>query len=104
MRVVTDDTVQKAIADSQMPYVILDSWCQPCKALHRALAELENTSNCVEVLSIDIDENSVAAQGKTAVPQLDFYFEGQLKITKIGAMSKRQLLTTLDSLSSDRVR
>jgi|SRR6185503_7399864 len=99
---VTDQTFQKELArhgNSTHLITIVDywaPWCAPCKQLEKVLANIEAEFG-YPVLKVNIDENPVLAQGRTSVPQLEFYRQGELLKTHIGALSLRQLKNLLDS-------
>lgn len=70
------------------------TWCGPCKMLGPVLEELANERADVNIVKIDVDENSDLARhnGIMSVPTLLLFKNGELVSTKSGYMPK-ELLT-----------
>ena len=76
------------------------TWCQPCKMMHPVLEDLKKTvGDKLRIIKVDVDtHNDVAAQyGIRSVPTLMLFRNGTVEATKVGAVSKSQLIAFLDS-------
>ena len=98
---VSDDSFEMDVLKSPLP-VLLDfwaEWCGPCKAIAPVLDEVANEyKGRLIVAKINIDENSAtpAKFGVRGIPTLMLFIDGQLQETKVGALTKSQLITFLD--------
>ena len=63
MRSVTDETFERDVLQAGKAVVVdfWAPWCGPCKAIEPALDELAETTDNVEFVKLDIDENPVVA-------------------------------------------
>jgi thioredoxin 1 len=74
-------------------------WCGPCKMIAPVLDELASTYNGrLTIAKMNVDENrEVPAKfGIRGIPTLMLFDGGQLKATKVGALSKAQLSAFLE--------
>ncbi len=74
-------------------------WCGPCKMIAPVLDELANTyGDKLTITKMNVDENRdiPAKFGIRGIPTLMLFEGGQLKATKVGAMSKAQLAAFID--------
>lgn len=98
---ITDATFKIALAKSEASLVLVDywaEWCSPCVQLGKVLENLTQERGDVDIFKVNVDENPVLAQGKTSIPYLEFYKDGELVDTYVGALSKRQLIAMVDKL------
>ena len=93
----TDDTFQKQVLESTKP-VLVDlwaPWCQPCKAIDRELADIENQyGNKVTVVKVNIDENPAIVKNLEirTVPTLLFYAgRNAAPLSIIGPSTSKQI-------------
>ncbi|MEM8910446.1 MAG: thioredoxin family protein [Planctomycetota bacterium] len=65
------------------------TWCGPCRAVDRELAQLDGKLGEVEVLQIDVDENPGLAQQYrvSGIPKLLLLRSGEVVDEQVGAMS-----------------
>ncbi len=99
---VSDDKFESEVMESDLP-VLLDfwaEWCGPCKMLSPILDEVaQNYDGRLKVVKINIDENPETPQkfAVRGIPTLMLFKGGNLEATKVGAMSKSQLVAFIDS-------
>ncbi|MCZ6718171.1 MAG: thioredoxin TrxA [Gammaproteobacteria bacterium] len=99
---VTDSTFEDEVLKSETP-VIVDywaEWCAPCKMITPILEEIsEQYAGKLTVAKMNIDENpkTPPKYGIRGIPTLMIFKEGNLAGTKVGALSKSQLMAFVDS-------
>lgn len=99
---VSDDTFESVVLKSTTP-VLLDfwaEWCGPCKMIAPILDEIaKEYSGKLVVAKINIEENSEtpAKYNVRGIPTLILYKNGKAEATKVGALSKSQLIAFIDS-------
>ena len=99
---INDDDFDNHVTNSNLP-VLVDywaEWCGPCKAIAPILDELakdyEGKVNIAK-LNIDNNQNTPAKYGIRGIPTLMLFKNGNVIDTKVGALSKSQLVAFLDS-------
>lgn len=99
---VSDASFEADVLQSDTP-VLVDfwaEWCGPCKLIAPLLDEAaEQYKGRVAIAKINVDENRdiPAKFGIRGIPTLMLFKNGQAAATKVGALSKSQLQTFLDS-------
>ncbi|HMU90452.1 MAG TPA: thioredoxin TrxA [Pseudomonadales bacterium] len=99
---VSDETFEQEVLKSPTP-VLVDywaAWCGPCRMIAPVLDELADDYNGrVKVCKVDIDQNEMtpAKYGVRGIPTLMLFKNGQVEATRVGAMSKSELTTFIDS-------
>ena len=74
-------------------------WCGPCKMIAPILDEVAGTyQGKLQIAKMNVDENREipAKFGIRGIPTLMLFKDGQLAATKVGAMSKAQLVAFID--------
>ena len=74
-------------------------WCGPCKMIAPILDDIaKEYAGKVKVAKINIDENqqTPAQFGVRGIPTLMLFKNGSVEATKVGALSKSQLVAFLD--------
>jgi thioredoxin 1 len=76
------------------------TWCGPCKAIAPLLDEASKAyDGRVKIVKINVDENRLipAKMGVRGVPTLMLFKGGELKASKVGAVTKAQLTAFIDA-------
>jgi thioredoxin 1 len=98
VRAVTDETFDAEVlqADSAVVVDFCAPWCGPCKAIEPALEELAASSESVEFVKIDIDENPAVADryGVLSLPTVLLFEGGEVRRTVLGARPKKHFART----------
>jgi thioredoxin 1 len=99
---VTDDSFETDVLNSGDP-VLIDywaEWCGPCKMIAPVLDEIATEySGRLRVAKLNIDENpnTPPRYGIRGIPTLMLFKNGEVEATKVGAVSKSQLVAFIDS-------
>ena len=95
------DNFDKEISSSNIP-VLVDfwaEWCGPCKMLGPILEEIsKDLKDKLQVVKVNLDENQDLAMKYSirSIPTLLLFKDGQVAATKVGALSKTQLVEFLE--------
>ena len=98
----TDDTFENDVLKSPVP-VLVDfwaDWCGPCKMIAPLLDEIAGDyKGRLKVAKLNIDQNSQTPPkfGIRGIPTLLLFKNGEVEATKVGALSKSQLVAFIDS-------
>lgn len=98
----SDATFEAEVLNAEGP-VLVDywaEWCGPCKMIAPILDEIaEEYEGKVKVTKLNIDENNETPPkfGIRGIPTLMLFKGGQVEATKVGALSKSQLMAFIDS-------
>lgn len=99
---VTDSGFEVDVINSNLP-VLVDfwaEWCGPCKMLAPVLDSIvDDYVGKLKILKLNVDEHPDVAPkfGVRGIPTLILFKDGQVLATKVGALTKAQLLEFLDS-------
>ena len=98
----SDATFETEVLQSTVP-VLVDywaEWCGPCKMIAPILDEIcKDYDGKLKIAKLNIDENAQtpAKFGIRCIPTLMIFKNGNVEATKVGALSKSQLTTFIDS-------
>ena len=98
---ITDASFDSDVLKSDKP-VLVDywaEWCGPCKMIAPILDEVATAYNGkLQIAKMNVDENREipAKFGIRGIPTLMLFKDGQLAATKVGALSKAQLVAFID--------
>ncbi len=98
---VTDATFEADVLQSAQP-ILVDywaEWCGPCKMIAPILDDISTSyEGKLQIAKMNVDENRdiPAKFGIRGIPTLMLFKDGQLAATKVGAMSKAQLIAFID--------
>lgn len=94
---VTDATFDAEVKNSDIPVVVdfWAEWCGPCKMIAPVLDEIaEEYQGKLKVCKVDVDANPDIPPkfGIRGIPTLIVFKDGNAEATKVGALSKSQLI------------
>ena len=98
----SDASFEEEVLKAQGP-VLVDywaEWCGPCKMIAPILDEIAaEYAGKLKVTKLNIDENPTTPPkfGIRGIPTLMLFVNGEVKATKVGALSKSQLAAFLDT-------
>ena len=75
-------------------------WCGPCKMIAPIIEEISDTySDKLKICKMDVDESKEVPTkyGIRGIPTLMIFKGGNTEATKVGALSKTQLIEFIDS-------
>ncbi len=99
---VTDANYDAEVIKSEVP-VLVDfwaDWCGPCKMIAPILDEIaDEYVGKIKVAKLNIDDNPVTPPkfGIRGIPTIMLFKNGNVEATRVGAVSKSQLTTFIDS-------
>ena len=98
---VSDASFEADVVHAGQPVVVdfWAEWCGPCKMIAPILDDIaKEYAGKVKVAKINIDENqqTPAQFGVRGIPTLMLFKNGSVEATKVGALSKSQLVAFLD--------
>lgn len=99
---VTDASFEEEVANAQGP-VLVDfwaAWCGPCKMIAPILDELVGQyEGKIKICKMDVDANkeTPAKFNIRGIPTLMIFKDGNLEATKVGALSKSQLVDFINA-------
>ena len=98
---ITDVSFEEDVINASLP-VLVDfwaEWCGPCKMLTPVLESISDEfADKLKITKLNVDENPETAPkfGVRGIPTLILFKEGQVVATKVGALTKSQLVAFLN--------
>tara|TARA_B100000809_G_scaffold218517_1_gene225160 strand:+ start:1571 stop:1897 length:327 start_codon:yes stop_codon:yes gene_type:complete len=99
---VTDDSFEADVLKAEGP-VLVDfwaEWCGPCKMIAPVLDELASTyAGKISIAKMDVDDSkeTPAKFNIRGIPTLIIFKNGEASSTKVGALTKKQLIEFIES-------
>ena len=98
----SDASFEADVLNADLPVLVdyLAAWCGPCKMIAPILDEVAvEYAGKLKVVKVDIDSNkeTPAKFGIRGIPTLMIFRGGNIEATKVGALSKSQLVEFIDS-------
>lgn len=99
---VTDGNFDADVLEANGP-VLVDfwaEWCGPCKSIAPMLEEVAaEYQGKIKIVKINVDDNPETPRkyGVRGIPTLMLFVNGEVVQTKVGALSKAQLVAFLDT-------
>ena len=99
----TDTSFESDVLQSDVPALVdfWAAWCGPCKMIAPLLDELaDEYAGRIKICKVDVDSNpeTAAKFNVRGIPTLLAFKNGTVEATKVGALSKVQLVEFVDSL------
>ena len=99
----TDSSFESDVLQSDVPALVdfWAAWCGPCKIIAPLLDELaDEYAGRIKICKVDVDSNpeTAAKFNVRGIPTLLVFKNGSVEATKVGALSKAQLVEFVDSL------
>ena len=99
---ISDASFDEDVLKSTLP-VLVDywaEWCGPCKMIAPVLEDVAvEFAGKVKICKLNIDDNQATPPkyGVRGIPTLMLFKNGNVEATKVGALSKSQLVAFLES-------
>ena len=100
---VTDASFEADVLQSKTPAMVdfRAEWCGPCKMIAPILSEVaDEYAGKIKICKVDVDSNpeTAAKFNVRGIPTLLVFKNGTVEATKVGALSKSQLVEFVDGL------
>src|SRR2546423_9664759 len=97
---VTDVNFQAEVLESETP-VLVDfwaPWCGPCRVIAPALEEINEETENLRVVKLNVDDNqqTAASYDVMSIPTIILFRNGEVATKIIGALPKKRLVQQLE--------
>jgi len=97
---VTDVNFQAEVLESETP-VLVDfwaPWCGPCRVIAPALEEINEETENLRVVKLNVDDNqqTAASYDVMSIPTIILFKNGEVATKIIGALPKKRLVQQLE--------
>jgi thioredoxin 1 len=101
---VNDGNFEAEVLKSAQPVVVdfWAEWCGPCKMLAPVLEEIAGEQGGrAKIVKVNVDESPALAArfGIRSIPSLLYFAGGELREQTVGAVSKKSIVSRLESLA-----
>jgi len=101
---VNEANFEAEVLKSSQPVVVdfWAEWCGPCKMLGPVLDEIASEQGGrAKVAKVNIDQNSALAERFSirSIPTLLYFVGGEVRKQTVGVVSKKTIVSTLESVS-----
>lgn len=99
---VSDTSFEAEVEQADLPVLVdfFADWCGPCKMLGPVVEEVSTSYvGKLKVVKVNVDDSPESAKkyGVRGIPTLLIFNNGEAGATKVGALTKSQLISFIDS-------
>lgn len=102
VRNITDTSFEADVLESSLP-VLVDfwaTWCGPCKMMAPLLSEAaDHYAGKLKICKLEVEENPMTSNryNVRGIPTMLIFKNGEIEATKVGSLSKTQLIDFIES-------
>ena len=100
MKEITDETFEADVLQADTPVVVdfWAPWCGPCRVIAPALEEINEETENLRVVKLNVDDNqqTAASYDVMSIPTIILFKNGEVATKIIGALPKKRLVQQLE--------